>query len=100
MRSSGFSFDPRPREGGDQARSMGLSRMYGFDPRPREGGDMGVGAVTALMQVSIHAPVKEATIASSPRGPPAHFSSKPTRREARQRHNTAGRPTSYPRRTA
>src|SRR5258708_15899789 len=45
---------------------MGLSRMYGFDPRPREGGDMCVGAVTALMQVSIHAPVKEATISSRP----------------------------------
>ena len=37
---SGFSFDPRPREGGDRAERRGARWGCSFDPRPREGGDL------------------------------------------------------------
>ncbi len=36
-------------------------RFQGFDPRPREGGDWLGDTVSLVRDVSIHAPVKEAT---------------------------------------
>src|SRR5258708_38655286 len=56
-----FSFDPRPREGGDSPPRLRNPTRHCFDPRPREGGDLKIDRVLLRLVVSIHAPAKGAT---------------------------------------
>ena len=56
------SFDPRPREGGDDVRRGVVGGAACFDPRPREGGDSKFPSGNQPTKVSIHAPAKGATI--------------------------------------
>ena len=77
-------FNPRPRAGGDGlivikyvklsmfqstppcggrlVGGVGLARIIGFNPRPRAGGDMDIGCIGDRNDVSIHAPVRGATL--------------------------------------
>ena len=55
-------FNPRPREGGDADILDTELAREGFNPRPREGGDPFWYNSTNLSFVSIHAPVKGATL--------------------------------------
>ena len=55
-------FNPRPREGGDPTREVVGAISYGFNPRPREGGDRVRPQALRGCRVSIHAPMKGATI--------------------------------------
>ena len=55
-------FNPRSREGSDQARLQLRWLVPHFNPRSREGSDIGQGGISVLRRIiSIHAPVKEAT---------------------------------------
>ena len=57
------SFDPRPREGGDDFVALLAVLGQGFDPRPREGGDCTSPSTPPPSRaVSIHAPAKGATV--------------------------------------
>ena len=56
-------FNPRPREGSDQYRACTTRLRDSFNPRPREGSDLTpIVSVELDTCVSIHAPVKGATV--------------------------------------
>ena len=57
------SFNPRPRAGGDMNITMSrTTENKSFNPRPRAGGDLGDGFLGERLVVSIHAPVRGATV--------------------------------------
>jgi len=65
----GRRFDPRAREGRDIAPPAKIEATPSFDPRAREGRDDPDGALAAVrLDVSIHAPVKGATLPGSSGG--------------------------------
>ena len=55
-------FNPRAREGRDRPGLPGGRRARRFNPRAREGRDEIAGGVDAAEDVSIHAPVRGATV--------------------------------------
>ncbi len=55
-------FNPRPRAGGDGERRVRGEGVRGFNPRPRAGGDDEIGVGEEEWEVSIHAPVRGATV--------------------------------------
>ena len=62
-----FSFNPRPRTGGDRAARCSAGRAPGFNPRPRTGGDSSSDRIRDQLlpwriSVSIRAPARGATI--------------------------------------
>src|SRR5258708_11817734 len=81
-----FSFDPRPREGGDSPPRLRNPTRHCFDPRPREGGDLKIDRVLLRLVVSIHAPAKGATRSTrsttAPFGVSIHAPAKGATREA------------------
>ena len=60
--SSSLNFNPRPREGSDNQQDWLKPEMPYFNPRPREGSDVFLQSVVVVLQISIHAPVKGATL--------------------------------------
>ena len=56
-----FSFNPRPRTGGDTPPPSSNSTVSSFNPRPRTGGDARLTRAQQPETVSIHAPAREAT---------------------------------------
>ena len=54
-------FNPRSREGSDQAVSEDDTIIFYFNPRSREGSDDKTLQNTAITGISIHAPAKGAT---------------------------------------
>ena len=73
-------FNPRSREGSDYPRRARPGLIEGFNPRSREGSDGLAIQPFRKAQVSIHAPVKGATIAG-PSSPPYLRSFNPRSRE-------------------
>ena len=63
----GRGFNPRAREGRDAGTNADTHGGTGFNPRAREGRDASERRTAHLIRVSIHAPVKGATVE---RGPP------------------------------
>ncbi len=61
-----LGFNPRPREGGDLRYDQAEITEACFNPRPREGGDKKDGIQVIPVSVSIHAPVRGATLWRSP----------------------------------
>ena len=57
-------FNPRSREGSDSQSQMGRCAFEHFNPRSREGSDEEILAVRAKAIISIHAPVKGATLSA------------------------------------
>jgi len=61
-----FCFNPRAREGRDASTPAWSERAWSFNPRAREGRDSkSVMSAAREIKVSIHAPAKGATAASS-----------------------------------
>ena len=57
-----LNFNPRPREGSDRDFLVTWFMMINFNPRPREGSDDVVVIEKFTSRISIHAPVKGATL--------------------------------------
>ena len=57
-----MSFNPRTREGCDLFSNADRQGVRSFNPRTREGCDIGIKRKTISNHVSIHAPVKGATV--------------------------------------
>ena len=70
-------FNPRPREGGDALPSKQTVASGSFNPRPREGGDDYAELKRRWRVVSIHAPVKGATVCVTYEGGEERFQSTP-----------------------
>ena len=59
-----LNFNPRSREGSDPYLAGNQTANQNFNPRSREGSDVDVNLRAARVGISIHAPVKGATISS------------------------------------
>ena len=91
-----MSFNPRPREGGDNMSTHLTRSFHCFNPRPREGGDVvfqNLGDDSAL--VSIHAPAKGATYGTGPIKGGEEFQSTPPRRGRLKRVVAIGNPVTF-----
>ena len=60
-KSKGYGFNPRTRKGCDKVDNFTLLEHISFNPRTRKGCDDAIIYNAALVKVSIHAPVKDAT---------------------------------------
>ena len=83
-RSPITSFNPRPREEGDNLRGRKRSSLRCFNPRPREEGDEDYQVLYGLQKVSIHALAKRATNVVVGSRKNTKFQSTPSRRGRRQ----------------
>ena len=58
-------FNPRTREGCDLRKGRNQALLQHFNPRTREGCDTGAGVKAGATSISIHAPVKGATLSTN-----------------------------------
>ena len=59
-------FNPRSREGSDSRTLIVFASEINFNPRSREGSDCNFVSITSVCTISIHAPVKGATVVLIP----------------------------------